>query len=41
MDADGLTVQMKNWDPLVSRPELAIESVPRPVCLSLKFSSGN
>lgn len=35
------TVQMKNWEPLVSRPALAIESVPAPVCLSLKFSSLN
>lgn len=35
------TVQIKNCEPLVSRPALAIESVPAPVCLSLKFSSLN
>ena len=35
------TVQMKNWEPLVSLPALAIDSTPGPVCLSLKFSSLN
>ena len=35
------TVQMKNCDPLVPGPAFAIESVPAPVCLSLKFSSSN
>jgi hypothetical protein len=34
-------VVMKNWDPLVSLPALAMESKPFLVCLSLKFSSGN
>ena len=35
------TVQMKNCEPLVPGPALAIESTPSPVCLSLKFSSAN
>ena len=36
-----LTVQMKNWEPLVPGPALAIERMPGPVCFSLKFSSAN
>lgn len=32
---------MKNWEPLVSLPALAMERVPFLVCLSLKFSSSN
>jgi len=32
-----LTVVMKNWLPLVSGPELAIDKMPGPVCFSLKF----
>ena len=36
-----MTVVMKNWDPLVSFPALAMERRPGLVCLSLKFSSGN
>ncbi|KAH9877028.1 hypothetical protein IAQ61_002389 [Plenodomus lingam] len=36
-----LTVQMKNWDPLVPGPALAMERIPGPVCLRLKFSSSN
>jgi hypothetical protein len=35
------TVVMKNWEPLVSFPALAMESRPGLVCLSLKFSSLN
>lgn len=35
------TVVMKNWEPLVSLPALAIERRPFLECLSLKFSSGN
>lgn len=34
-------VQMKNWDPFVLGPALAIERTPGPTCLSMKFSSGN
>lgn len=30
---------MKNWEPLVSRPALAMERRPFLECLSLKFSS--
>ena len=33
------SVQMKNWDPLVSGPLLAMDNTPGPECLSLKFSS--
>ena len=36
-----LTVVMKNCEPLVSFPALAMDSMPAPVCLSWKFSSGN
>ena len=36
-----LTVQMKNWEPLVPGPALAMERIPGPVCLRLKFSSSN
>lgn len=36
-----MTVVMKNWEPLVSFPALAMERVPGLVCLSLKFSSLN
>merc|ERR1711981_1043575 len=32
---------MKNWEPLVSLPALAIDSQPAPWCCSLKFSSAN
>ena len=35
------SVQIKNWEPLVFGPELAIESVPGCSCLSWKFSSLN
>jgi len=35
-----LTVQMKNCDPLVLGPALAILSTPSPVCFKVKFSSG-
>lgn len=35
------TVQMKNCDPLVLGPALAILSIPDPVCFSWKFSSAN
>lgn len=34
-------VVMKNWQPFVPGPELAIERSPGPVCLTLKFSSSN
>lgn len=36
-----MAVVMKNWEPLVLRPELAMESMPILVCFSLKFSSSN
>ena len=36
-----LMVQMKNCEPLVFGPALAMERIPGPVCLSLKFSSAN
>jgi hypothetical protein len=36
-----MTVVMKNWEPLVSGPALAMESWPFLECLSLKFSSLN
>lgn len=32
---------MKNWEPLVSLPALAMDRRPFLECLSLKFSSGN
>lgn len=35
------TVVMKNWEPLVSGPALAMERRPFLECLSLKFSSAN
>lgn len=35
------TVVIKNWEPLVSLPALAMERTPFLVCLSLKFSSSN
>lgn len=35
------TVVMKNWEPLVLGPALAMDSWPGLVCLSWKFSSGN
>jgi hypothetical protein len=38
---DVTTVVMKNCEPLVSRPALAIDSRPGFECLSLKFSSSN
>lgn len=34
-------VQMKNWDPLVLGPALAMDRIPGPVCVRLKFSSAN
>lgn len=36
-----LAVQMKNWDPLVLGPALAMDRTPGPVCVSWKFSSSN
>ena len=36
-----MTVVMKNWEPLVSLPALAMDSIPFLECLSLKFSSLN
>ncbi len=33
------TVVIKNWEPLVSRPEFAMERSPGFVCLDWKFSS--
>merc|ERR1712050_564220 len=36
-----LTVHKKNCEPLVLGPALAIERMPGPVCLSVKFSSAN
>lgn len=36
-----MAVVMKNCEPLVSLPALAMERRPFLVCLSLKFSSGN
>ena len=36
-----LTVQRKNWDPLVLGPALAMDRIPGPVCFSWKFSSAN
>ena len=35
------TVHKKNWDPLVLGPALAIDKIPGPVCLRVKFSSAN
>ena len=35
------TVQMKNCDPFVFGPAFAMERIPGPSCLSVKFSSGN
>ena len=34
-------VQMKNCEPLVLGPALAMDKMPTPVWRSLKFSSGN
>ncbi|KYN11525.1 hypothetical protein ALC57_16308 [Trachymyrmex cornetzi] len=36
-----LAVHMKNCDPFVFGPELAIDRVPGPVCFNSKFSSSN
>ena len=36
-----LAVQMKNWEPLVLGPALAMDRIPGPVCLRVKFSSAN
>lgn len=36
-----LTVVMKNWEPFVSGPALAMERIPGSVCLSPKPSSAN
>lgn len=38
---DVFTVVMKNCDPLVSLPALAMLNQPGPSCFSLKFSSLN
>jgi hypothetical protein len=38
---DVMTVVMKNCEPLVSFPALAMERMPFLVCFSLKFSSAN
>lgn len=35
------SVQMKNWEPLVLGPALAMDRIPGPVCVKLKFSSSN
>jgi len=34
------TVVMKNWEPFVLGPALAMDRSPTPLCLSVKFSSG-
>merc|ERR1712189_6769 len=34
-------VQMKNWDPFVFLPALAMDRIPDPVCFRMKFSSSN
>ncbi len=34
------TVVMKNWEPFVLGPALAIDRRPTPLCLRVKFSSG-
>ena len=36
-----LDVQMKNWEPLVLGPALAMDRIPGPVCFRVKFSSAN
>ena len=36
-----LAVQIKNWEPLVFGPELAMLKMPFPVCFNEKFSSLN
>lgn len=36
-----LAVQMKNWEPLVLGPALAMDRIPGPVCFRMKFSSAN
>ena len=36
-----LDVQMKNCDPFVSGPALAMDNTPGPTCLKVKFSSSN
>jgi len=38
---DVIIVVMKNCDPLVSLPELAMLNIPGLLCFNLKFSSGN
>lgn len=35
------SVQMKNWEPLVLGPALAMDRMPAPVCFRVKFSSSN
>lgn len=37
----GVEVVMKNWEPLVSLPALAMDIRPTLECFNLKFSSGN
>lgn len=34
-------VHMKNWDPFVPGPALAMDRIPGPVCFFMKFSSAN
>ena len=41
MTYEVMAVVMKNWEPLVSFPELAMLRRPVLVCFNLKFSSGN
>jgi len=36
-----MAVVMKNWEPLVSGPAFAMESVPGVAWVSAKFSSAN
>ena len=36
-----LAVQIKNCDPLVLGPALAMDKIPAPVCFKVKFSSAN
>lgn len=36
-----LAVQMKNWEPFVLGPALAMDRMPGPVCFRMKFSSAN
>eukprot|EP00955_Chlamydomonas_euryale_P014031 151325-Chlamydomonas_euryale.AAC.10 len=38
---DVFAVVMKNWEPLVLGPALAMDRYPGRSCFSVKFSSGN